>query len=116
MELVIVFVVFVLAMVGLTRPYIGLLALLIVMELQPGELYPQLAPLPSGESRCGSAADRFLSSRAEMAFPYADKVVPRILRRHDLVGSVGILAGQRSRHLLLGTGKSWFSSSLWRLF
>lgn len=45
MALVIVFVIFVLAMVGLTRPYIGLLALLIVMELQPGELYPQLAPL-----------------------------------------------------------------------
>jgi hypothetical protein len=45
MALVILFVVFVLAMVGLTRPYIGLLALLIVMELQPGELYPQLAPL-----------------------------------------------------------------------
>ena len=45
MELFIVFVIFVLAMVGLTRPYIGLLALLIVMELQPGELYPQLAPL-----------------------------------------------------------------------
>ena len=45
MELVIVFVIFVLAMVGLTRPYVGLLALLIVMELQPGELYPQLAPL-----------------------------------------------------------------------
>jgi O-antigen ligase len=45
MALVIVLVVFVLAMVGLTRPYVGLLALLIVMELQPGELYPQLAPL-----------------------------------------------------------------------
>ena len=45
MELVVAFVIFVLAMVGLTRPYIGLLALLIVMELQPGELYPQLAPL-----------------------------------------------------------------------
>ena len=45
MELIVVFVIFVLAMVGLTRPYIGLLALLIVMELQPGELYPQLAPL-----------------------------------------------------------------------
>ncbi len=45
MEFVVVVVIFVLAMVGLTRPYIGLLALLIVMELQPGELYPQLAPL-----------------------------------------------------------------------
>jgi O-antigen ligase len=45
MALVIVFVIFVLAMVGLTRPFVGLLALQIVMELQPGELYPQLAPL-----------------------------------------------------------------------
>lgn len=45
MELVVFGVISVLAMVGLTRPYIGLLALLIVMELQPGELYPQLAPL-----------------------------------------------------------------------
>lgn len=45
MEIIIVLVIFVLAIVGLTRPYMGLLALLIVMELQPGELYPQLAPL-----------------------------------------------------------------------
>lgn len=35
----------VLAIIGLARPYIGLLALLIVMELDPGELYPYLAPL-----------------------------------------------------------------------
>lgn len=33
------------AMIGLTRPFIGMLAFLIVMELQPGELYPQTAPL-----------------------------------------------------------------------
>src|SRR5665213_2339547 len=45
MEFVVFGVVFILAMIGLTRPYIGLLALLIIMELQPGELYPQLAPL-----------------------------------------------------------------------
>ncbi len=45
MEIIVVLVIFILAMVGLTRPYIGLLALLIVMELQPGEIYPQLAPL-----------------------------------------------------------------------
>jgi len=45
MEFVVVAVLLVLAMVGLTRPYLGLLALLIVMELQPGELYPSLAPL-----------------------------------------------------------------------
>ena len=45
MEFVVVLVVFILAMIGLTRPYIGLLALLIVMELDPGELYPRLAPL-----------------------------------------------------------------------
>jgi O-antigen ligase len=45
MELLVVLVLFVLMMVGLTRPFIGLLALLIVMEMQPGELYPALAPL-----------------------------------------------------------------------
>lgn len=38
-------VLFGLAIIGLVRPYIGVLALLIVMELQPGELYPQTAPL-----------------------------------------------------------------------
>ncbi len=45
MEFVVLAVISLLAMVGLARPYIGLLALLIVMELQPGELYPALAPL-----------------------------------------------------------------------
>lgn len=45
MEFAVVVAIFVLAMIGLTRPYVGLLALLIVMELQPGELYPKLAPL-----------------------------------------------------------------------
>jgi probable O-glycosylation ligase (exosortase A-associated) len=45
MGFVVVAVLLVLAMIGLARPYIGLLALLIVMELQPGELYPSLAPL-----------------------------------------------------------------------
>lgn len=45
MQFFVLFVVFVLMMAGLMRPYIGLLALLIVMELQPGELYPSLAPL-----------------------------------------------------------------------
>ncbi len=45
MEFVVLAVISLLAMIGLARPYIGLLALLIVMELQPGELYPALAPL-----------------------------------------------------------------------
>ena len=45
MEFVVLAVVFILGMVGLARPYVGLLALLIVMELDPGELYPDLAPL-----------------------------------------------------------------------
>ncbi len=45
MGLVVVSVISILAIIGLLRPYIGLLALLIVMELQPGELYPYLAPL-----------------------------------------------------------------------
>ena len=116
MELVIVFVIFVLAMVGLTRPYIGLLALLIVMELQPGELYPQLAPLHLERVVAGLLLIAFLVHGQKLAFPYADEVVPRIFRRHDLVGSVGILAGQRSRHLLLVRGNLWFSSFLWQLF
>lgn len=45
MGFLIVAILFVLAMIGLLRPYVGLLALLIVMELQPGELYPAVAPL-----------------------------------------------------------------------
>jgi probable O-glycosylation ligase (exosortase A-associated) len=45
MQFIVLFVIFVLMMAGLMRPYIGLLALLIVMELQPGELYPSLAPM-----------------------------------------------------------------------
>ena len=45
MQFFVLLVIFVLMMAGLMRPYIGLLALLIVMELQPGELYPTLAPL-----------------------------------------------------------------------
>ncbi len=45
MEFVVVAILLILAMVGLVRPYIGLLAFLIIMELQPGELYPSLAPL-----------------------------------------------------------------------
>ena len=45
MGFIVVAVLVILAMIGLARPYIGLLALLIVMELQPGELYPQTAPL-----------------------------------------------------------------------
>jgi probable O-glycosylation ligase (exosortase A-associated) len=45
MQFFVLLVIFVLMMAGLMRPYIGLLALLIVMELQPAELYPTLAPL-----------------------------------------------------------------------
>lgn len=45
MGFAVVAVLFLLAMIGLARPYIGLLSFLIVMELQPGELYPYLAPL-----------------------------------------------------------------------
>lgn len=45
MAVVVLAVLFILGMIGLARPFIGLLALMIVMELQPGELYPMLAPL-----------------------------------------------------------------------
>jgi O-antigen ligase len=69
MELVIVFVIFVLAMVGLTRPYVGLLALLIVMELQPGELYPQLAPLHLERVVAGLLLVAFLFHGQKLRFP-----------------------------------------------
>ncbi len=44
MGFVLVGILFSLAIIGLARPFVGLLALLIVMELQPGELYPSTAP------------------------------------------------------------------------
>ncbi len=69
MELVIVFVIFVLAMVGLTRPYIGLLALLIVMELQPGELYPQLAALHLERLVAGLLLASILFNGQKLRFP-----------------------------------------------
>lgn len=69
MELIIVFVTFVLAMVGLTRPYIGLLAFLIVMELQPGELYPQLAPLHLERVVAGLLLVAFLVHGQKLRFP-----------------------------------------------
>jgi len=69
MELVVVFVIFVLAMVGLTRPYIGLLALLIVMELQPGELYPQLAPLHLERVVAALLLVEFLIHGQKLRFP-----------------------------------------------
>ncbi len=69
MELVVAFVIFVLAMVGLTRPYIGLLALLIVMELQPGELYPQLAPLHLERVVAGLLLVAFFIHGQKLRFP-----------------------------------------------
>lgn len=45
MQFVILGILVILAFIGLSKPYFGLLALLIVYELQPGELYPSLAPL-----------------------------------------------------------------------
>ncbi|MGC1870130.1 MAG: O-antigen ligase family protein [Acidobacteriaceae bacterium] len=69
MEFVVVLVVFVLAMVGLTRPYIGLLALLLVMELDPGELYPQLAPLHLERVIAALLLLAFLIHRQKLRFP-----------------------------------------------
>ena len=69
MEFVVVVVVFVLAMIGLTRPYIGLLALLIVMDLDPGELYPQLSPLHLERVTASLLLIAFLINGGKFRFP-----------------------------------------------
>ena len=45
MAVVMVLVIAVLALRGISKPFFGLLALLVVYIVQPGELYPSLAPL-----------------------------------------------------------------------
>ncbi|MGO8719099.1 MAG: O-antigen ligase family protein [Acidobacteriaceae bacterium] len=69
MGFVVVAVLFILAMIGLTRPYIGMLALLIVMELQPGELYPQMAPLHLERVVAGLLLVAFLLNGRKFRFP-----------------------------------------------
>jgi probable O-glycosylation ligase (exosortase A-associated) len=69
MEYVVVAVLFILAMIGLTRPYVGLLALLIVMVLQPGELYPQTASLHLERVVAGILLIGFLVNRGKFRFP-----------------------------------------------
>lgn len=69
MGLIVAAVLFVLAMIGLARPYIGLLALLIVMELQPGELYPYLAPLHLERVIAAMLLAAFLIHGAKWRFP-----------------------------------------------
>jgi probable O-glycosylation ligase (exosortase A-associated) len=69
MGYVVVAVLFILAMIGLTRPYIGLLALLIVMELQPGELYPQNASLHLERVVAGILLIGFLLNGGKFRFP-----------------------------------------------
>jgi O-antigen ligase len=69
MGLIVAAVLFILAMVGLARPYIGLLALLIVMELQPGELYPQTAPLHLERVVAGILLVGFLLHHEKFRFP-----------------------------------------------
>jgi probable O-glycosylation ligase (exosortase A-associated) len=69
MGYIVVAVLFVLAMIGLTRPYIGLLALLIVMELQPGELYPQTASLHLERVVAGILLIGFLLNGRKFRFP-----------------------------------------------
>jgi O-antigen ligase len=69
MGFVVVAVLFILAMIGLTRPYIGLLALLVVMELQPGELYPQMAPLHLERVVAGLLLLAFLIHGQKFRFP-----------------------------------------------
>ncbi|MES2220939.1 MAG: hypothetical protein V4587_08240, partial [Acidobacteriota bacterium] len=73
MGYIVVAVLFVLAMVGLTRPYIGLLALLIVMELQPGELYPQTASLHLERVVAGILVIGFLLNGRKFRFPTPTK-------------------------------------------
>ncbi len=73
MGYVVVAVLFILAMIGLTRPYIGLLALLIVMELQPGELYPQTASLHLERVVAGILVIGFLLNGKKFRFPTPTK-------------------------------------------
>ncbi|MGC1781679.1 MAG: O-antigen ligase family protein [Acidobacteriaceae bacterium] len=69
MGLIVAAVLFILAMIGLARPYIGLLALVIVMELQPGELYPYLAPLHLERIIAGMLLAGFIIHGAKWRFP-----------------------------------------------
>lgn len=73
MGFVVVAVLFILAMIGLARPYIGLLALLLVMELQPGELYPYLAPLHLERVIAGMLLFGFILHGAKWRFPAPTK-------------------------------------------
>ncbi len=57
------------AMIGLARPYIGMLALLIVMELQPGALYPQTAPLHLERIIAAMLLVSFLLNRQKFRLP-----------------------------------------------
>lgn len=69
MGFVIVAILLIVAMIGLLRPYIGLLALLIVMELQPSELYPAVAPLHVERIIAGMLLLGFLIHGAKWRFP-----------------------------------------------
>jgi probable O-glycosylation ligase (exosortase A-associated) len=69
MGFVLVAILFTLALIGLLRPYVGLLALLIVMELQPGELYPATAALHLERIVAGLLLVGFLISGAKWRFP-----------------------------------------------
>lgn len=69
MGLVIVGILCILAFIGLARPYIGLLAFLIVMELQPGELYPYLAPLHLERVIAAMLLIAFIAHGAKWRFP-----------------------------------------------
>lgn len=69
MALVLVAILFVLTIVGFARPYIGFLALLIVMELQPGELYPSLLPFHLERIIAGLVLVAFVMHGAKWRFP-----------------------------------------------
>lgn len=69
MAVVVLAVLFILGMIGLARPFIGLLALMIVMELQPGELYPMLAPLHLERVVAGLLVFAFFIHGEKLRFP-----------------------------------------------
>src|SRR6202044_2405655 len=69
MGFVVVAILFIMAMIGLSRPYIGLLALLIVMELQPGELYPYTAAFHLERVVAGILLIGFLMNAEKFRFP-----------------------------------------------
>ncbi len=111
MGFVLVGILLVLAMIGLARPYVGLLALLIVMELDPGELYPQLAPLHLERVVALLLIISFVIHGEKLRFPIAYTMDAGFLLRNARFYSIGILARQRICLLLFLPGSCCLCTS-----